>query len=656
MGWGRVKAALRVLGVSGDFAFSLGGGGYPYHMLMASIFGLAFILLLGLSMHIPTKALAGFSPLPPLSTNLLFGLSSFICTLWVTFLFNLTIHKSLFAWVVVLALINLGSILYLKVQQSSEPVAYKFGVRGFLIVSTASALSIFPQTGLSMSANLRSRIGPDMIGWVSSGKYLYNHSNLDDLKNSIRLGLNISDISQIFEESQKVLKHHVYNLLSFTDQVNAEFLIGAKRIIGPRIFSAAMVALGEYRLPLVVTTVTFIFTAIGLVFVIDTLDNFKKFALKDLPAITLFLLIAGNFAFQNPLNEGGIGQIFVFPSLCLLILSYLRNVFVLESIVLFLLSARLLYAESGSQLLVIIGIVLLFGKIPERFSKVSKKERVYLFSLVSIVLYSIGSYFLEVIGLTKTVSGGAGGWGIGDTISPLNFGLVNYVDTDGKSSPHQLLAIILVLVFISIYLLFIEKSINTWSVLFSRESRLIFGLFISWLFLSFLTSGSENNYALWKFAAFASVIILLITFKGINTIFESGTQRDLKKKFFFVFLILIIPTSQTIQYHSKWMSGSDKLVYLNMSKKELLSIEKLLDQSVVIKFGNFSHTNTLALFGNLKWPERGANIVQPSKNLQRLLIVEAEHCAPYKSAKEILLVTKELCFLDAASPSIKLNP
>jgi hypothetical protein len=399
------------------------GGDYPIYMLMASIFGLAFILLLGLSMHIPTKAMIGHSPLPPLSTNLLVGLSTFICTLWVTFLFNLTIHKSLFVWVVVLALINLGSILYLKVQQGSEPVAYKSGVRGFLIVSTASALSIFPQTGLSISANLRSRIGPDMIGWVSSGKYLYNHSNLDDLKNSIRVGLNISDISQIFEESQKLLKNHVYNLLSFTDQVNAEFLIGAKRIIGPRIFSAAMVALGEYRLPIAVTTVTFIFTAIGLVFVIDNLGDFKKFALKELPAIVLFFLIACNFAFQNPLNEGGIGQVFVFPSLCLLISSYLRNVFVLESIVLF-----------------------------------------------------------------------------------------------------------------------------------------------------------------------------------------------------------------------------------------LLSIEKLLYQSVVIKFGNFSHTNTLALLGNLNWPERGANIVQPSKNLQRLLIVEAEYCEPYKSAKEILLMTKELCFLDAASPSIKLNP
>jgi len=539
---------------------------------------------------------------------------------------------------------------------NSKPINYGFGVRDFILVSAASALSIFPQTGLSISANLRSRIGPDMIGWVSSGKYLYDHSNLDDLKNSIRVGLNISDISQIFEESQKLLKNHVYNLLSFTDQVNAEFLIGAKRIIGPRIFSAAMVALGNYRLPLVVTTVTFIFTAIGLVFVINNLGNFKKFALKELPAITLFFLIACNFAFQNPLNEGGIGQIFVFPSLCLLISSYLRNVFVLESIVLFLLSARLLYAESGSQLLVIIGIVLLFGKIPEKFSKASRKERIYLFSLVSIVLYSIGSYFLEIISLTKTLSSGAGGWGIGDTISPLNFGLVNYVDTDGKSSPHQLLAIILVLVFIPIFLLFIKKSINTRSVLFSRESRLIFGLFISWLFIFFLTSSSENNYALWKFAAFASVIIFLITFNGINTFFESGTQRDLKKEFLFVFLILIIPTSQTIQYNSKWISGSEKLVQLNMPKKELLSIEKLLDQSVVIKFGNFSHTNTLALLGNLKWPERGANIVQPSKNLQRLLIVEAEYCEPYKSAREVLLLTKELCFLDAASSSIKLYP
>ena len=640
--------------MSGDFAYTLGMGGYPIYMLMASIFGLAFILLLGFSMHLPTKALIGHSPLPPLSTNLLVGLSTFICTLWVTFLLNLTIHKSLLAWVVVLGLINLGSIVYLTVQQNSRPVEYKFGVRDFLIVSTASALSIFPQTGLSISANLRSRIGPDMIGWVSSGQYLFAHSNLDYLKNSIGVGLNISDISQIFEDGQKILQNHVYNLLSFTDQVNAEFLIGAKRVIGPRIFSAAMVALGEYRLPLVVTAVVYIFTAIGLVFVIDNLGNINKFVIKELPAILLLLLIACNFAFQNPLNEGGIGQIFVFPTLCLLISSYLRNVFVLESIVLFLLSARLLYPESGSQLLVIIGIILLLGKIPEKFSEANKRKRIYIFSLVTIVLYLLGSYVLEVISLTKTVSKGAGGWGIGDTISPLNFGLVNYVDTDGKSSPDQLVAIILVLVFVSIFLLLIRKSIQTRSVLFSKESSLIFGLFITWLFISILSLGSRNNYALWKFAAFASVIIFLITFNRINSFFELDAQKDLKKVSLCVFLILIIPISQTIQYHSKWMSGSAKLIQLNMPKEQLVLIEKLLDKSVVIKFGNFSHTNTIALLGNLKWPERGARIVQPSKNLQRLLVIDAKYCKPYKSAKEVLLLTNELCFLDAASSNIKL--
>lgn len=623
-------------------------------MLMASIFGLAFILFLGLSMHIPTKALMVHSPLPPLSTNLLFGLSTFICTLWATFLLNLTIHRSLFVWVMVLAAINLGSILYLKVQQNSVSVAYKFGVRDFLIVSTASALSIFPQTGLSISANLRSRIGPDMIGWVSSGQYLYAHSNLDNLENSIRVGLNIGDISQIFEDGQKIMQHHVYNLLSFTDQVNAEFLIGAKRVIGPRIFSAAMVALGEYRLPLVVTAVVYIFSAIGLVFVLDNLGNIKKFVLKELPAIFLLLLIVCNFAFQNPLNEGGIGQIFVFPMLCLLISSYLRNVFVLESIVLFLLSARLLYPEAGSQLLVIIGIILLLEKIPEKFSEANKRKRIYLFSHVTIVLYLLGFYVLEVINLTKTVSKGAGGWGIGGKIIPLNFGLVNYVDTDGKSSPDQLVPIILVLVFVSIFLLLIRKSTQTRSVLFSKESSLIFGLFITWMFISILSLGSRNNYALWKFAAFASVIIFLITFNRINSFFELDAQKGLKKVSLCVFLILIITISQTIQYHSKWMSGSAKLIQLNMPKEQLVLIEKLLDKSVVIKFGDFSHTNTIALLGNLKWPERGANIVQPSKNLQRLLVVDAKYCKPYKSAKEVLLLTNELCFLDAASPNIKL--
>jgi len=621
-------------------------------MPVASIFGLAFILLLGLSMHIPTKALVGHSPLPPLTTNLLFGISTLICTLWVTFLFNLTIHKSLFVWVVVLALINLGSILYLKVQQNSEPVAYEFGVRDFLIVSTASALSIFPQTGLSISANLRSRIGPDMIGWVSSGKYLYTNATLDSLKSSIKTGLGINDISNIFDDSQKVLKHHVYNLLSFTDQAQAEFLIGAKRVVGARIFSAAMVLIGPYNIPLVVTAVSFIFIAIGLIFVIDNLGHVKGFTLRKFPIAILFILIACNFAFQNPLNEGGLGQLFVFPSMCLLISAYLKNVFIMESIAIYLLSSRLLYPAAGSQLLALIGILLIFEKVPNKLRDVSVKTRFYLISVTFIILIAIGTYVLDIFKLSKDLSQGASGWAIGKFISPLNYGLINYVNEDGKSSPNTYMVTVLFLCATLISILFARNYIKLRLVLLSRELKLLLGILIIWFYIFYTTWGTSNNYSAWKFAAFASVIIYIMAFHKANSLFAKQSHMPLKLTL--IFLMLIIPLSQTIQYYVQWSNGSSKILQINMPKNQLIAVEKLLDKSVVIKFGNFSHTNTLALLGNLKWPERGANIVQPSSDLQKLLIIDAQTCRPYKSAAEVLLLTNELCFLDATSSNIKL--
>ena len=637
--------------MSRDFAFAHGGGGYPSYMLTASFFGLAFILLLGLLMHIPTKALTGHSPLPPLSTNLLFGLSTFICSLWVTFLFGLTIHKSLLVWVVVLALINLGSILYVKVRKNSKPVNYGFGVRDFILVSAASALSIFPQTGLSISANLRSRVGPDMIGWVSSGKYLYNNATLDSLKSSIKTGLSINDISNIFDESQKVSKHHVYNLLSFTDQAQTEFLIGAKRVIGPRIFSAVMVLLGEYKIPLVVMTVSFILIAIGLVFVIDNLGYIKKFTLNQFPSIILFLLIACNFAFQNPLNEGGLGQLFVFPSLCLLISAYLKNIFVLESIIIYLLSSRLLYPEGGSQMLVIVGILLLFEIVPSNLREKSIRLRSYLISLILIILLVIGTYVAEIFSLSKTLSRGAGGWGIGEFISPLNFGLINYVNEDGKTSPNSLILTVLLLCLISIFIVVTKKSLELKLILLSREFKLFFGILSIWIYIFYLSWGTSNNYSVWKFAAFASVIIFITAFYKANSLFINTNYNSFKLILFS--FVLIIATSQTIQYHIKWFAGSEKLIHLNMPNNQLIAVEKLLDKSVVIKFGNFGHTNTLALLGNLRWPERGANIVLPGSELLKLLVIDAEYCRPHKSAIEVLLLTKELCFLDASSPNIK---
>ena len=642
---------LRVLSVSGDFAFALGGGGYAIYVLMASIFGLAFILLLGLSMHIPTKALTGHSPLPPLSTNLLFGLSTFICTLWATFLLNFTIHRSLFVWVMVLASINLGSILYIKVQKNSKPVNYGFGVRDFILVSTASALSIFPQTGLSISANLRSRIGPDMIGWVSSGQYLYNNATLDSLKSSIKTGLSINDISNIFDDSQKVLKQHVYNLLSFTDQAQAEFLIGAKRVVGARIFSAGMVLLGPYNIPLVVVTVSFILIAIGLIFVIDNLGLIKKFTLIEFPSIILFLLIACNFAFQNPLNEGGLGQLFVFPSLCLLISAYLKNIFILESIVIYLLSSRLLYPEGGSQMLVIIGILLLSEVVSNKF-RTKNKSQSYLISITFIILLIIGTYVSEIFSLSKTLSRGAGGWGIGDFISPLNYGLINYVNEDGKTSPNSSIATALFLCAILICVVILRKSLQLRRMLISREFRLLLGILIIWLYVFGLSRGTSNNYSVWKFAAFASVVIFITAFHKANSFYVSKRLSSLE--LVLLSLLLFIPLSQTIQYNLNWFSGSEKLAQITMPKDQLIAVEKLLDKSVVIKFGEFGHTNSLALLGNLRWPERGANIVQPGNELLKLLVIDAKYCRPYKSAKEVVLLTKQLCFLDSSSPSIKL--
>ena len=551
-----------------------------------------------------------------------------------------------------LALINLGSILSVKVQKNAKPINYGFGVRDFILVSAASALSIFPQTGLSISANLRSRVGPDMIGWVSSGKYLYYNATLDSLKNSIKTGLGINDISNIFNDNQKVLKHHVYNLLSFTDQVQAEFLIGAKRVAGPRIFSAAMVLLGPYNIPLVVTAVSFIFIAIGLVFIIDNLGHIKGFKLREIPKIILFILIACNFAFQNPVNEGGLGQLFVFPSLCLLISSYLKNIFVIESIVIYLLSSRLLYPAAGSQLMVLIGILLIFERVPNKLRAVSIKTRIYLISMTFMILFAIGIYISEIFNLSETLSRGSGGWGIGEFISPFNYGLINYVNEDGKTSPNSSIATVLFFCAISIYIVVARKILELKRILLSREFKLFFGILLIWIYISYLSWGTSNNYSVWKFAAFASVIIFITAFHKAHSPLINLNNNSLK--LMLICIMLITATSQTINYYTKWFAGSEKLAQLNMPKNELIEVESLLDKSVVIKFGNFSHTNTLALLGNLRWPERGANIVQPTIDLQKLLIIDAQECRPYKLAIEVLLLTNELCFLDASSPNIKL--
>jgi len=397
--------------------------------------------------------------------------------------------------------------------------------------------------------------------------------------------------------------------------------------------------------------VSFIFIAIVLIFVIDNLGLIKGFTLIEFPSIIVFLLIACNFAFQNPLNEGGLGQLFVFPSLCLLISAYLKNIFILESIVIYLLSSRLLYPEGGSQMLVIIGILLLPEVVSNKF-RTKNKSQSYLISITFIILLIIGTYVSEIFSLSKTLSQGAGGWGIGDFISPLNYGLINYVNEDGKTSPNSSIATALFLCAVLICVVILRKSLQLRRMLISREFRLLLGILIIWLYVFGLSRGTSNNYSVWKFAAFASVVIFITAFHKANSFYVSKRLSSLE--LILLSLLLFIPLSQTIQYHLNWFSGSEKLTQITMPKDQLIAVEKLLDKSVVIKFGEFGHTNSLALLGNLRWPERGANIVQPGSELLKLLVIDAKYCRPYKLAKEVVLLTKQLCFLDSSSSSIKL--
>jgi hypothetical protein len=303
-------------------------------------------------------------------------------------------------------------------------------------------------------------------------------------------------------------------------------------------------------------------------------------------------------------------------------------------------------------MLVIIGILLLFELVPSKLREKSIRSRSYLISITFIILLIIGTYVVEIFSLSKTLSRGAGGWGVGEFISPLNYGLINYVDEDGKSSPNSSLTTVLFLCTISFFAVVIRKNLELRSILLSREFKLFFGILLIWIYIFYLSWGTSNNYSVWKFAAFASVIIFITAFHKANSLLIDIKYNSLKLMLFS--LVLLTATSQTIDYHLKWFSGSEKLIQIDMPKNDLIAVEKLLDKSVVIKFGNFGHTNTLALLGNLRWPERGANIVLPSNELLRLLVIDAKFCRAYKSAKEVALLTKELCFLDISSPSIKL--
>ncbi len=353
------------------------------------------------------------------------------------------------------------------------------------------------------------RNGPDLVGWTSGVKFFSNDRKLDDLKSQIVAELGAPDFLSTLKLPGDLNETFLYKLPSFTDQVNAEFLLGAHRTGLPAFLGAIDHALGSnFTFHLVVGMQALICV---LIFGI-TLEFLRSKGLGIAGSILLSATGTFNLGVLSVLLEGGMGQALMLPYLALFLTVLLRSEttsFELFSVIFLVTLVSLstyldfLFFFAPLSLLILV--------------KVWKLKSNYFFSsLVLFSAYLTGGMIswpiltsLQRLFLDRFF-GHPGGWNMGRL--PLLadiFGFLNWLPSDSITifKNQQLVLTISSLFSLILVYLFVKKLEPPYRIV-----SFTFVLAYSLITLLVYSKTEVNNYPLFKAAAYFAIFVPFMLF------------------------------------------------------------------------------------------------------------------------------------------------
>ena len=274
--------------------------------ILTSIFLLSFFILLGFG--ISFRCIGRSNYLIPLSAFLGFAMSLYASWLHAQFLL-------LFFYPICLAFL-LSGVYSLHVlakndfrlwSRSNSRIWFNSFLPGYLIL-LISQFTSFSRQGI------RLRTGPDLLGWIISSDYFAKNNNLSTLTNSL--------VDQLGGSTQEILfsmsnSGSVYSIPSYSEQVQAEFIFGSRRI-GLTSFVGYVSRISTYLdSQTVLISLMSIFAGLTSFVIISYAKNLglkRKYIL-----VLLFSTIASTSVLA-PIYEGGVWHIFVIPILIYLLI------------------------------------------------------------------------------------------------------------------------------------------------------------------------------------------------------------------------------------------------------------------------------------------------------------------------------------------------
>jgi hypothetical protein len=595
-------------------------GGYMFTVLF---FTLIFVLMINFIaqpwvrlFHIEDKKLE-------LVLSQLVGFSALLLVSFIVVALELPIfYMPLLALVLLLC----GFIFFFR-KRNRSPKTKKVLTREVL---WPAAISLIPATlfarlmmnGL-FGAGFTTRHGPDLLGWSGASLSLCRGETLSSLSESVQSQLGQTPIEIAFIPPAIIGSQslNISQIASFSDQISAEFLLGAHRTGIPGLLGAFCSVSSEFYFSYFIGLIqVWAILMLGVItFLIVRSSSRTKFW-----AISSAIVIPTSFGILSVGLEGGVGLLISLPyflACCWLV----NSVKIQLSLKVLVVSSAFLYASTTYIDLIFVLAPLIFLSIITNWHEFSRDlkniptNQVIIIPIILILSLSPASN--NIVGFTSgflSYSGNSG-WNQGRSPLPSNIlGLTPWLPSDGFTVSARTVSQWFVDTFFSIVLLAAIWLSGIKRNLWILCCFLLYG----YLFVQmYLLSESPNNYRLWKLASYMCVLLPLLL---VGLIIESEKSRAKFRqiKQLIALILLFSSFSSTLVWMTGWMeyrrgqiSQDAASFFKEIASKYDVIVDLPRIPSELALYGDLHYglkSRGGGLETNFSFPERSTVIVRPS--------------------------------------------
>jgi hypothetical protein len=443
------------------------------------------------------------------------------------------------------------------------------------------------------------RVGPDSFGWAGSAIFIATGHKLSDLATRIQgeVGLGTQVLDLIIPPPKLGL--YISQIPSFTDQISAEFLIGANRLGIPGLLGSLSSLAGK-------NTVSYFMggfaawsvTILSLIILKFAISTGKR---SSLTLIAIAALLPAGFPIFSMALEGGFGQLISLPFFAYMLYATLRPSVNIRLVFLSILALVTFASSSYFDVLYVaipVGISLLLVR---RLVSKDFKFRDFL-EKETLVWFGLGLVALapQMLQLGRLVSGfflynSGSGWHQGriPLLSDV-LGLTNWLPLGNMQAAPRTAFELAFVAFATVIAVLVFVS--------SRKGQMLLLVltppYLYLLYSVYLQGDGSNNYRLWKFGAYACVMfafafVSAVDFKKVSI---SRSKGDFTLLGYSIVLSMFFYVSSSLTWSVDYLNT--RTTQLPISAAE--SLEPILDHFDVV-LASVKMPAEYALYGDLRY-------------------------------------------------------